>query len=322
VFDKHIKLIVMLILGGLGFSLGPAVAGSADFPQKPLKLVVTASAGGGEDMETRGILPYVEKYLGTSLIIENQPGAGGKIAFEKFQKTKPDGYTLIVYSFPKSIIMEYLSKTNYRTKDFTPVFFWSRTDNFVVVNSETWQTFEDLVKTAKTKTISIGIPGIGGNSHLSGLMLFDKLGIKANWVPYEAGAASFAALAGKHLDAAIGSSITTLAPLVDAGKLRLITCLSDKRDPFFPDVPTPKELGFNINLVVPLRGVEAPPHTPPALVKKLEEAFSKAAKDPGFIAWAKKNKVVLNPVNANNFRKIVDETYTVIEKVQHMLREK
>jgi len=72
----------------------------ADFPSKSIKLIVTAAAGGGEDMEARAIAPFVEKHLHAQIVIENQPGAGGKIAFEKFQNTAPDGYTLVIRSSP------------------------------------------------------------------------------------------------------------------------------------------------------------------------------------------------------------------------------
>src|SRR3990167_7302977 len=101
-----------------------AAVSAADYPSKPIKLIVTAGAGGGEDTEARAIAPFVEKHLKTQIVIENQPGAGGKIAFEKFQTVAPDGYTLITYTFPKSVIIEYQGKTGFKTRDFTPIFAW------------------------------------------------------------------------------------------------------------------------------------------------------------------------------------------------------
>jgi len=118
------KLLAFLLFVGVGLHLGCSLAYSADFPRKPVKLIATADAGGGEDTEARGIAPFLQKYLGVNVLIENQGGAGGKIAFEKFQKTEPDGHNLIVTTFPKSIIIEYMGKVNYRTKDFTPVYGW------------------------------------------------------------------------------------------------------------------------------------------------------------------------------------------------------
>jgi len=101
--SNRIPAIVMM--GGLGLLLTSLMAWGADFPKKPVKMIVCSAAGGGEDMAARAIAPFVEKYLGVGVAIENQPGAGGKIAFEKFQRTEPDGYSLIMYTVPKSIII-------------------------------------------------------------------------------------------------------------------------------------------------------------------------------------------------------------------------
>ena len=147
----------------------------ADFPSKPVKLIVTAAAGGGEDTEARAIAPFVEKHLRTQVVIENQPGAGGKIAFEKFQKTEPDGYTLITYTFPKSVIIEYQGKTGFRTRDFTPVFAWSRSSQLLVVNGESWKTFKEFLDAAKTKTLAGGLSGRGSTTHLMGPVSYTHL---------------------------------------------------------------------------------------------------------------------------------------------------
>lgn len=293
----------------------------ADFPTKPVKLVVTAGAGGGEDTEARAIAPFVEKHLRTQIVIENQPGAGGKIAFEKFVKTEPDGYTLITYTFPKSVIIEYQGKTGYKTSDFTPIFAWSRSSQLLVVNAETWKTFNEFLTAAKAKPLSGGLSGRGSTTHLMGLIALDELGIKVNWVPYEGSAGSVAALAGKHLDFTI-SLATSAVSLIQAGKLRPLLLFSDKRDPNLADVPVPKDLGYDMSFIPTLRGVEAPPKTPAAIVKILEDAFSKAAQEPEFIAIAKKRKMVLEPVSSTEFAKAKSNVYPKIAKLQPMLATK
>jgi len=293
---------------------------SANFPQKMIKLIVTAAAGGGEDTEARAIAPYVEKHLGQKIIIENQPGAGGRIAFTKFQKTEPNGYSIITYTFPKSIIMEFSGKADYKTSDFTPIFAWSRSDQCLVVHADDWKTADEFIKASKAKTLSGGLSGRGSTSHLTGLIALDKLGIKTNWVPYEGSAGSVSALAGKHIDFTI-TQPTSAGSLIQAGKLRALLLFSDQRDPFMPEVPLPKDLGINMDFIPALRGVEAPPKTPPSVIKILEEAFSKAAKDPGFIEIAKKRKMVLHSTNSGEFGKIVSEAYPRIAKFQQMLKE-
>ncbi len=313
------RFFFLFILGMVVFSLCPLAAGT-DFPKRPIKIVVTSAAGGGEDTEARGIAPYVEKYLGVSVTIENQPGAGGKIAFEKFQKTDPDGYTLITYTFPKSIIIEHMDKTSYRTKDFTPIFFWSRANQLLVVHADHWKTFDEFLKAAKAKTLAGGLSGRGSTTHLAGLVAMDELGVKVNWVPYEGSAGSNAALAGKHLDFNICLA-TSAVSLIQAGKLRPLLMFSDKRDPYFPDVPVPKELGVDVTPMPGIRGVEAPPNTPAPIVKIMEQAFSKAVQEPGFIEFSKKRKMLLHPLNGQEFRQIVESTYPKVEKFQTMLKE-
>lgn len=319
-FDKLVRLFTFVCVSGVSLLLTCPLANSVDFPKKAIKIVACAGVGGGEDTEARGIAPYAQKHLGVNVLIENQTGAGGKIAFEKFQRTEPDGYTLITYTFPKSIVIEYLDKTNYRTKDYTPVFAWSRGSLFLVVNSETWKTFDEFLKAAKARTLSGGISGRGSSSHLAGLLLVDGLGLKVNWVPYEGAAEGTAALAGKHLDFTIALPASVFS-MIRAGKLRPLLMLSDRRDPFFPDVPTPKDLGYSIPSIPTIRGVEAPPNTPSSIVKVLEEAFSKAAKEPGFIEWTKKTAVVLDPLSSQEFGKVVVETYPKIEKFKDKLKE-
>lgn len=309
----------VLILGLFTFLSCPSVRGS-DFPKKPIKLIATADPGGGEDTEARGIAPYLQKYLGVSVTVENQGGAGGKIAFVRFQKTEPDGTSLIVSTFPKSIIIEYMEKVPYRTKDFTAVYAWALTNQLLVVHGDTWKTFDEFLKAAKARTLSGGLSGRGSTTHLAGLIAMEELGVKVNWVPYEGSSGSVAALAGKHLDFTLCLS-TSATSLIQAGRLRPLLLFGDERDPYLPDVPIPKEIGLKITPMPALRGAEAPPNTPASIVKVLEEGFAKAAKDPGFIDWAQKRKMVLRSYGAHEFGKSLLDAYPQVEKFQKKLTE-
>ena len=311
---------VLALACGMGLLLSVPAAHGANYPSKPVKIVVTASAGGGEDSEARAVAPFLEKYLGTTVTIENQPGAGGKIAFEKFQKTEPDGYTLITFTFPKSIVIETLDKTNYKTRDFTPIYAWSRSNQLLVVHADTWKTFDEFLASARAKTLSGGLSGRGSTTHLAGLIALDELGINANWVPYDGSNDSRTALAGKHLDFTICLATSAIS-LIQAGKLRPLMLFSDKRDPYLPDVMIPKDVGLNMTSFPGIRGLEAPPNTPPEVVKILEEAMSKVVKDPEFLEWAKKRKTVIDPLDSREFAQAVERAYPKVEKFRDMLRE-
>jgi tripartite-type tricarboxylate transporter receptor subunit TctC len=292
----------------------------AAFPKRTIKII---TGPGREDADVREIAPYVQKYLGVDVLIENIAGFWGKVAFEKFQMTEPDGYTLISYTFPRSIIIENMSKTNFRTKDFTPIFAWSVGSQLLVVPPDTYKTFDEFLKDAKTRTLTGAIPVRGGTSHLAGLLLADGLGIHVNWMPYEGSASSIAALARKDVDFTICLAMT-LPSWIKAGKIRLLAVLPDKcgpRGPYFPGIPTLKELGYDISYVTIRHVVEAPPNTPPQIVRIFEEAFSRAVKEPAYIEWAKKNYVILDPLSAQEFSKEVAESYPRIEKLKEMLEQ-
>lgn len=218
-FKKSGGAIVLALFGCATILFVTASVWGADFPQKPVRIIVGSSAGGGDDTETRGIAPYVQKYLGVNVITENQPGAGGKIAFEKFMKIRPDGYSLMTSTFPRGPIIENMEKVSFRVKDYTPIYAWSRTNQILVVNVDTWKTLDEFVKVAKARTLSGGLSGRGSTTHLAGLVAMDAIGIKVNWVPYEGSAESLPALAGKHLDFTV-SLATSAMPLIQAGKLR------------------------------------------------------------------------------------------------------
>lgn len=311
---------IILISGVSAFFFCPS-ADSADFPKKPVRIIITTDVGGGEDSDARAMAPYLQKHLGVTVLIENQPGAGGKIAFEKFQRTEPNGYTIILYNFPKSIIIEYMGKVNFRTKDYTPIYAWNRSNQLMVVHADAWKNFNEFLKAAKAKTLSGGLMGRGSTTHLAGLIAMEQFGVKVNWVPYEGNAQALAALAGKHLDFIICLS-SSATSLIDAGRLRPILLLGDMRDPYLPDVPVPKDLGYNIIGFFPaIRLAEAPPRTPAPIVKVLENAFIKTVKEPGYIDWAEKRKSVLHTVSGEEFGKVVSEAYSNIEKYQHILKE-
>jgi len=292
----------------------------AAFPRNTIK-VITGS--GGEDADVRQIAPYVQKYLGVDVLVENIAGFWGKTAFEQFQVMESDGYTLISYTFPRSIIIENMYETTFRTKELTPIFAWSVGNQLLVVSPDTYKTFEEFLKDAKTKTLKGAIPVRGGTGHLAGLLLAHGLGINVNWMPCEGSASSIAALARKDVDFAICLA-TSLPSWIRAGKISPLAVLSDRRgprDPYFADIPTFKELGYDINYITTRHVVEAPPNTPPEIVRILEEAFSRAVKEPAYIEWAKKNYVIIDPLSSQELHKEVAKSSSRIEKLKDMLKE-
>ncbi len=291
----------------------------AAFPKRAIKII---TGPGGEDADVRKIAPYVQEYLGVEVLIENIVGFWGKSPFEKFQASEPDGYTLISYTFPRSILIENVSEANFRTRDFTPILAWSVGNQLLVVPPDTYRTFDEFLEDAKARTLTGAIPVRGGTNHLTGLLLADGLGIHVNWVPYGGSASSIGALSRREVDFTICLA-TVLPSWIRAGKVRLLAMLPsrcDPRDSYFPDVPTLRELGYDINYVTIRHVVEAPPNTPPEVIRVLEDAFSRAVKEPGYVEWATKNYVTISPLSAQEFCKEVTASYPRIEKLKEALK--
>lgn len=295
-----------------------AHAAEREFPRKPIQFIVPYAAGGGQDMLARGIAPFLEKELGVSVQIENIPGAGGKIGFTKAWKANPDGYTIMTYVLPVPIILEKISKVDFRTNEFTPLFAWSEVNQVLVVNSESYKTLEELIAAGKTKPISSGIPGKGTAAHLAGLLGADAFGIKVNWVPFSGGAEALTALAGKHIDMAVVVAQTALS-LVRSGKLRPLVVFANTKDQVYPDAPVPKEKGYMIPAASSLRGVVGPPGMPARVASVLERAFAKAIQAPGYKEWGDRTKTDIAPVLSKEYQKIIEDQYKLVEKYIQLL---
>lgn len=297
---------------------GEALEGSLG--SKPVKLLVAAAPGGAEDLAARALAPLLQLRLKTTVSVENNAGAGGKMAFEKLQKADPDGHTLAVYTYPKSIIQELTGKTNFRTMDFTPIYAWSSTWPVLVVHPDSsFKTFDDFVKGAKVKPLAGGISNLGGQIHLLSLIFMHDLGAKVNWVPYNSSAESLTAVAGKHLDFVIALT-GSAATMLDAGRLRPLLLLGDQRDPFLPNVPAPKDLGLNFASIPTSHCAMGPPKMPPAILKILEAAFADAVKDPMFVDFMKNRKMTLAPMTSEQLGNLTKELYPRIKKMVPLLR--
>jgi len=312
---KQLIFAVMVSWWLLGVSM--AKAGDASYPSKPITLIIPYEAGSGTDLEARGMIPFLAKYLKGKVAIEDVPGAGGKIALTRAWKATPDGYTLIYHIIPSSITKQYIFNGEFSVKDYTHIYAISKTNQVLVVNADTWKTWDEFLKAGRSQTLSGGCSAIAGATHMMGLLLAEKFGLKVNWVPYEGGSEALAATAGKHLDLAITFSPTAL-PLVDAGKLRPLLVFADAKDTTFPQVATSRQLGYDIPLMPTIRGVVGPPRMAPERAKALEEAMAKVVKDQEFLDWGKKRRIDIEPIPPVQYRQYVLQQYEIVEKFKNL----
>ena len=264
----------------------PTAAAKVNWPEKgkTITIIVPVAAGGGSDVSTRVLTPTMEKVLGTNIEVVNKAGANQQVGHTEFVKAKPDGYTLAMTNLPTTFT-NYLDadkKAIYDRTSFVPVAAPVLDPGIVVVkNDSPYKTMKDLVEAAKAKpeSISIGATGIMTAPHLMLLQAQKITGAKFNIVQFDKGAADATnALLGGHIDGQSGF-IGDLYTQVKAGNFRALAVMDTERSPYLKDIPTMKELGFDL-VYYTARGYSIQKSTPQGIVDTLEAAFKTASADP------------------------------------------
>ncbi|HSR12719.1 MAG TPA: tripartite tricarboxylate transporter substrate binding protein [Thermodesulfobacteriota bacterium] len=273
---------VLAALSFLGSAAFPAFA--AEYPNKPITLVIQYPAGGSTDLTARALANGARKYLGQPIICENKAGGGGTVGVALVAAKPADGYTIgIVTSSPT--MAYHMGKLNFHPlNDLTPIMRWGNYLFGITVRSDAqWKTIQEVLQYAKQnpEKLSYGSPGVGTPPHLAMEELSGVAGLKFTHIPAKGIAENNTALLGGHIDLISDSS--GWAPLVDAGKFKLIATWGEKRCAKYPQVPTIKEVGYDVVARSHL-GVIGPKNMPKPIVAKLADAFTKALEDPEFKA--------------------------------------
>lgn len=261
----------------------PLAAHAADYPTRPVEVVVPSSAGGGTDMMARLFAEGMKKHVPQPFIVTDKPGAGGGIGMTEVQRATPDGYKIGVLISELAII-PHLGMTKATTADFIPIARLNADPGLVAVRTESpFQTLDDLLAAARKNDggVSMGNAGSGSIWHLAAAAIEQKTGVHFNHVPFQGSAPSVLALVGGHVDA-IAVSPAEIGSNVAAGKVRVLGAMAERRLPApYEKVPTFKEQGVDLVLGT-WRGLGAPLGTPPEVVKYLRDATRKTAEDPAF----------------------------------------
>ncbi len=263
---------------------GVAAAGTAraaGFPSDTIKIVVPRAPGGGTDNLIRLMQPSLEKKLGVSILIENKPDASAVVGAQIVAKAKPDGYTFLLADnalYQNPAILESLP---YDTlKDFTAVTMVAQGPVILIVHPDVpAKDLEELIALAKTKELSFASGGIGASTHLVGVMVNLKAGVKILHVPFKGSGPALNALLGGHVTMQYGG-INSAVPYVKSGKVRAIAVTGAHRDPSLPDVPTFTEAGLSGADVTSVWGMHAPPGTPIEIRRVLRGAIAEVLRDP------------------------------------------
>lgn len=269
------RYISMLAAGAM--ALATALPAQAEYPERPVKVVVAFTAGGTTDKLTRSTSELLAQKLKQPFIVENRPGAGGNIGTEYVVRADPDGYTLIVDSVGPIAVNPSLNKLSYDPlTDLTPVVQIATVPNVLVVPPELpVKNFDEFLKYVKTKKgINYGSTGVGTSSHLSSYLLMHHLGADATHVPYKGADAVTDLLAGR-LDFMFATAPSVMG-LIRAGKLRPLAVSTKERLASLPDVPAVAEKGFADFDAGSWFGFFAPKNTPQAVIETINKGVNEA----------------------------------------------
>ena len=279
------KFLVSILL--VSFLVMPALAGAQDkYPTKAIELVVPFAAGGSTDVLARLVAKYAPKYFDKPLVVVNKPGGGGITGTEGVVRSKPDGYSLFFgYGSGHDLVTPHFQKMPYDTfNDLVSVCRLSIHSIVMIIRGDApYKTMKELVEWGKKKEqVTASVSTKAGSVDITFQAVGKATGLKMVTVPFRGGAESVTAIVGGQTDCG-GNHPSEVISHIKAKRLIPIAVALENRDPAIPDVPTFKELGYNVTAVGSVKGVAAPKGTPPEVVRYLAERFKKVCDDPEFI---------------------------------------
>jgi tripartite-type tricarboxylate transporter receptor subunit TctC len=291
----------------LGTAIAPASAQS-DFPSRPIRLVVGFAAGGGNDIFARLVADKASQILNQTVIVENKPGAGGRLAPEYVLQQAADGYTLFLGpSGAMAVAAAIYPDLKYSpTKDFVPLAMIANFPLIMVIGADNpSQTLKEFIAWMKEHPDKANYASSSPAFVITTELLKLKTGMPGTMIPYKSSNEM-------NLSVIQGQSAMTIAdgpptiPQVKAGKVRAIAVTGKERSDELPDVPSMAEAGYPDVDVHLWSGIFAPTATPPAIVAKLRKAFAEAVADPG--VSQKLKAMAVNPGGATpeQFSKIIN----------------
>ena len=283
---RHLaKVSKLSVLTGLfaGLSLVSSTAFTqANYPNKPIKLIVGFAPGGGSDLIARLVAIKLAPVLGQPVIVENKPGAGSNLAAELALKSPPDGYTLYLSAASYTVNPSFYKLPFDSGVDMTPIALLARGPFIVATNKDfPAKTLQELVTLAKASPdkYSFATSGTGSITQMATEYFNEVAGIKLLHVPYKGTSPALTDTVAGHTNIVFGTVASTL-PLVKSGQLKALAVTTPARLSALPDVPTVKESGYPKYEVTNWHGIIAPKGVPVEIQMKLNKAINQVLQDP------------------------------------------
>ena len=318
------KRLLRWVPGVIAVVLAIAGPARAAYPDQPIRMILGYAPGGNTDIPARLFANAMSKILGVSIVVENRPGASGVPAGEYVKRSKPDGYTLLwATSASHSVSVVAMAPLPYDpVKDFAPITLISIDPNVIVASNQfPAKTIPDLVDYLKAHPHTpIGNAGPATSGRFAVELMKPKLGVDATSVPYKSTGPLLTDLAGNQIPLGIlGAS--TAVPFLKDGRMRAIGVTSLHRSRILTDVPTFDETvskGFD---AVAWSALYAPPHTPAAIIDKINAAMRQAAQAPEVKKWLDESGLEVplgTPQELNDFVKADIDRWVDVAKQNHL----
>jgi tripartite-type tricarboxylate transporter receptor subunit TctC len=280
---------------------------AADYPKDPVTVVVPYSAGGGTDLTIRALLESAKVDFPKSITVDNRTGGGGAIGLSYGAHVKPDGNIITAVTVELTTLPNMGSGGTFTYKQFIPILMYNSDPSVITVQADApWKNLKEFIDYSKKNQVQIGNSGIGAIWHLASAGLAKAAKTKFTYVPFDGSIPAITSLLGGHIQA-VAVSYPEVYPHVKSGELRVLAVLSEKRLELIPNVPTAKELGYNVSIGT-WRGLAVPKGTPSPVVAKLTSIFTRAAKSESFQSFMKKINEPIILMNSTEFkRKIVSD---------------
>lgn len=294
---------------GLVLAALTAAPALAEYPEKPIEMIVAFAPGGGTDVAARSIARFMEKHLGegASIAVINKPGAGGEIGWTTLAQSNPDGYTIGMINPPAFNALAVEGKAKYTMESFQPIGNIVLDPGILVVGKDSpYNSLADVMKAAADApgAIVVGTSGAAGSSEHIGILNLNRIA-NVTFTPAFFGSTAPVrqALLGGHIPAAT-MNLSEALPLIRSGDIKLLGVMSKERSTYLPDAPTFAEQGYDLT-VTAARGLAAPAGVPAEVVAKLETALKQAMADPEYLAAAEKAEIPLAYLDADAYSALI-----------------
>ena len=310
-------LLLMVLFFGIS-GLIPKTAGATEpYPSRPIQLIVPFPPGGLTDLVGRPFASSLEKVLKQPVAVVNKAGAGGVVGMQAASIAKPDGYTLMVALSAISVMPEidiiFGRPPTYKMDDFIPIARLTADPNIFLVRKEApWKTLQEFVADAKRRPneIKYSSAGVYSGLHITMELFMHAAGIQLRHIPTAGGGPGLTAALGGHVECLFSAPNIVLSH-VRAGTLRVLAGSGDKRLAALPNVPTLKELGYDVEFYA-WSGFFAPRATPPDIIEILREATKKAVDSQEFKIAMQKIETPIAYLDADDFKRFWDKDAKIV----------